>query len=172
MSAACTTRRGTPSTTSPSTANTRASRPMAATPTDRGPREDDYEPGDYEPDDSEAHYEAHDEPSAPVPSEVLADPGQRLLARIVDTLIVGLPVIMVIRAVVHGHHAEVIATPIVAGALFVYEWPQLAIWGQTLGKRFAGVQVVREGAATLPATEESAGGPGDRSERSEGRAEG
>ncbi|MBO2451522.1 RDD family protein [Actinomadura barringtoniae] len=129
---------------------------MAETPTERGPiEEDDQSPAEV----------AGPRP----PQEVLADPGQRLLARIVDTLIVGLPVVMVIREVVHGHHAEVIATPIVAGALFLYEWPQLALWGRTLGKRFAGVQVVREGAAAPPAPDESPGGSGDRSERSEGR---
>jgi len=134
---------------------------------DYGSVGDDYRPieDDYEPVDEAAH----EEPPVPGPPEVLADPGQRLLARIVDTLIVGLPVIMVIRAVVHGHHAEVIAPPIVAGVLFLYEWPQLALWGQTLGKRFAGVQVVREGLAVPTASAESPGRSGDRSERSEGR---
>jgi hypothetical protein len=33
----------------------------------------------------------------------LAEPGQRLLARVVDTLVVGVPVIVVVRGLVSGH---------------------------------------------------------------------
>ncbi|MFD0685824.1 RDD family protein [Actinomadura fibrosa] len=73
---------------------------------------------------------------------VLAEPGQRLLARIVDTLIVGLPVIIVVRELVSGHDVDVVAPPAVAGCLLLYEAVQLAVWGRTLGKRFAGIEVV------------------------------
>ncbi|MFG1998729.1 RDD family protein [Spirillospora sp. NPDC048911] len=73
----------------------------------------------------------------------LAEPGQRLLARIVDTLVVGLPVAMVVREALPGQEAEVVLPPAVAGVLFLYEWLQLAAWGRTIGKRFAGIQVVR-----------------------------
>lgn len=84
---------------------------------------------------------------------VLAEPGQRLLARIVDTLIVGLPVIIVMKEFVSGHDLDVVAPPALAGCMLLYEAVQLALWGQTLGKRFAGIQVVPdlpgpEGAAT------------------------
>lgn len=89
----------------------------------------------------------------PEPGPALAEPGQRLLARIVDTLIVGLPVIIVVKEFVSGHQLDVIAPPAVAGCMLLYEAVQLALWGQTLGKRFAGIQVVPdlsgpEGAAT------------------------
>ncbi|MBW8484989.1 RDD family protein [Actinomadura parmotrematis] len=75
---------------------------------------------------------------------VLADPGQRLLARIADTLIVALPVVLVLRETVAYRTLEWLAPPLVAVLLFVYEAPQLALWGRTPGKRFAGVRVVRE----------------------------
>ncbi|GLW65982.1 hypothetical protein Arub01_42260 [Actinomadura rubrobrunea] len=78
--------------------------------------------------------------AAPEPAE----PAQRLVARIVDTLIVGLPVVMVLREGFPGLHLETVAPPLVAGLLLVYEWIQLSLWGRTLGKRFAGIEVVRE----------------------------
>jgi uncharacterized RDD family membrane protein YckC len=67
----------------------------------------------------------------------LAEPGQRLLARIADMLIVGLPVGLV--------RSEADATTVLwlAGLLFLYESVQLAFWGRTLGKLFAGIAVVR-----------------------------
>ncbi|TDB90582.1 RDD family protein [Actinomadura sp. 7K534] len=90
----------------------------------------------------------------------LAEPGQRLLARVVDTLIVGLPVIIVVRALASGPALDVIAPPAVAGCMLLYESIQLALWGRTLGKRFAGIEVV----VTLPAGDErptgEAGGGG------------
>ncbi|WP_309237277.1 RDD family protein [Actinomadura sp. BRA 177] len=76
----------------------------------------------------------------------LAEPGQRLLARVVDTLVVGVPVIVVVRELVSGHMLDVIAPPAVAGCMLLYEAVQLALWGRTLGKRFAGIEVV----AALP----------------------
>lgn len=79
----------------------------------------------------------------------LAEPGQRLLARVVDTLVVGVPVIVVVRALVSGHMVDVVAPPAVAGCMLLYEAIQLALWGQTLGKRFAGIEVV----AALPVAE-------------------
>ncbi len=73
----------------------------------------------------------------------LAEPGQRLLARIVDTLVVGLPVVVVLREIVPAGDVEIAAPPAVAGLLLLYEWIALALWGRTPGKRFAGIQVVR-----------------------------
>lgn len=72
----------------------------------------------------------------------LAEPGQRLLARVVDTLVVGVPVIVVVRELVSGHMVDVVAPPAVAGCMLLYEAVQLALWGRTLGKRFAGIEVV------------------------------
>jgi uncharacterized RDD family membrane protein YckC len=74
----------------------------------------------------------------------LAEPGQRLVARIVDTLLVGLPVVMVVRATVPQTDVDAVAPPAVAGFLLLYEWIQLALWGRTLGKRFAGIEVARQ----------------------------
>jgi uncharacterized RDD family membrane protein YckC len=85
-----------------------------------------------------------DEPGPAGPESILAEPGQRLLARIVDTLIVGLPVLLVIREFLPSAHVEIVAPPAVAGLLLIYEWVQLTLWGRTLGKRFAGIQVVRQ----------------------------
>ncbi len=96
----------------------------------------------------------------------LADPGQRLLARVVDTLIVGVPVIVVVRELVSGHMVDVVAPPAVAGCMLLYEAVQLALWGRTLGKRFAGIEVVTalpEGTSALSgarADQEAAGGAG------------
>lgn len=72
----------------------------------------------------------------------LAEPGQRLLARIVDTLIVGVPAIAVVRALVSGPTEDVVAPPVLAGCMLLYEAVQLALWGRTVGKRVAGIEVV------------------------------
>ncbi|WP_067802396.1 RDD family protein [Actinomadura formosensis] len=72
----------------------------------------------------------------------LAEPGQRLLARVVDTLIVGVPVVLAIRELASGRAVDVAAPVAVAGCMLVYEAVQLALWGRTLGKRFAGIEVV------------------------------
>lgn len=87
----------------------------------------------------------------------LAEPGQRLLARIVDTLIVGLPVIVVVRGLVSGHTVDVVAPPAVAVCMLLYESVQLALWGRTLGKRFAGIEVIADAA---PNDGHSGGGVG------------
>lgn len=72
----------------------------------------------------------------------LAEPGQRLLARVVDTLIVGVPVVLAVRELASGRAVDVVAPIAVAGCMLVYEAVQLALWGRTLGKRFAGIEVV------------------------------
>ena len=92
-----------------------------------------------------------------------AEPGQRLLARVVDTLIVGVPVIVVVRELVSGHTVDVVAPPVVAGCMLLYEALQLALWGRTLGKRFAGIEVV----AALPD-----GRPAGAAEAADGPAKG
>ncbi|RSN66248.1 RDD family protein [Actinomadura sp. WAC 06369] len=83
------------------------------------------------------------EPSGTAAVRLLAEPGQRLLARIVDTLVVGLPVMLVLREALPHGALDLVAPPAVAGCLLVYEAVQLALWGRTPGKRFAGIEVVR-----------------------------
>lgn len=73
-----------------------------------------------------------------------AEPARRAVARIVDTLIVGVPVSTVGKLLLPATPGPVAGVVLVAFALFSfgYELPQLAVWGQTLGKRFAGIRVV------------------------------
>ncbi|POM26861.1 RDD family protein [Actinomadura rubteroloni] len=94
---------------------------------------------------------APEEPHVPHRAD-LADPGQRLLARIVDTLIVGLPVVAVLLQTVPRSRLDVLAPPLVALLLLAYEAPQIALWGRTPGKRVAGIEVVpADGAERLGA---------------------
>lgn len=79
-----------------------------------------------------------------------AEPGQRLLARVVDTLVVGLPVVLVARSALPRVTADAVAAVAIAGLLLLYETVQLALWGRTLGKRVAGIEV---------ALAEAVGGP-------------
>jgi uncharacterized RDD family membrane protein YckC len=108
----------------------------------------------------------------------LAEPGQRLLARVVDTLIVGVPVVLAVRAVASGHMVDVVAPPAVAGCMLLYEAVQLALWGRTLGKRFAGIEVVTaapgdgQGAPGARGTGGARGAPGARGAAGEGRTAG
>ncbi|WP_433464906.1 RDD family protein [Spirillospora sp. CA-128828] len=91
----------------------------------------------------------------------LAEPGQRLLARVTDTLVVGVPVIVVVRALVSGHTVDIVAPPAVAGCMLLYEAVQLALWGRTLGKRLAGIEVVVTASqSTDQAVPEGAAEPG------------
>lgn len=78
---------------------------------------------------------------------VLAEPGQRLLARVIDTLIVGLPVALLARDVlpetVYGIRPAETATAVGVAVLYLlYDTVQLSVWGRTAGKRLAGVKVV------------------------------
>jgi uncharacterized RDD family membrane protein YckC len=108
--------------------------------------EDDNDPGSAKPNtlgsEGDAESVRPDDPGSVVPMLELAEPGQRLVARIVDTLVVGLPVLLVLREFVPPADVEIVAPPVVAGLLLIYEWIQLSLWGRTLGKRFAGIHVV------------------------------
>jgi uncharacterized RDD family membrane protein YckC len=76
-----------------------------------------------------------------------AEPERRVVARIVDTLIVGVPVTTAGTALAPGP-AGTLAGPVLvafAVAYFCYELPQLVLWGQTLGKRFTRIRVVDAG---------------------------
>jgi uncharacterized RDD family membrane protein YckC len=83
-----------------------------------------------------------------------AEPAQRLVARLVDTLVVALPVVVVTRATLPRVTAEIVASIGVAVLLVVYDSVQHALWGQTLGKRLTGIRVVPsppEGPGEAPA---------------------
>jgi uncharacterized RDD family membrane protein YckC len=74
---------------------------------------------------------------------VLAEPSQRLVARLVDTLIVGVPLATAATEIFPRETAQTVVAPIAFAAVFlVYEVVQLAIWGRTVGKRLTGIRVV------------------------------
>ena len=83
----------------------------------------------------------------PVAGVALAEPGQRLVARLIDTLIVGPPVALVARALLpesaYGVRPAETATAIgVAVVYLLYDTVQHALWGRTIGKRLTGIRVV------------------------------
>src|SRR6266545_1195483 len=95
----------------------------------------------------------------PMAGAVLAEPGQRLVARLIDTLIVGLPVALVARALLpesaYGARPAETATAIGVAVLYLlYDTAQHALWGRTIGKRLTGVQAV----STV--VQDDSGGPG------------
>jgi uncharacterized RDD family membrane protein YckC len=77
-----------------------------------------------------------------------AEPAPRMVARLIDTLVVGLPVVLVARATLPRTTAEAVTSVGLAAAIIVYDTVQHGLWGRTLGKRVTGVQVVaaRDGA--------------------------
>ena len=83
----------------------------------------------------------------PVTGLVLAEPGQRLVARLIDTLIVGPPVALVVRALLPettygARPAETVTAVGVAVLYLLYDTVQHALWGRTIGKRLTGIRVV------------------------------
>lgn len=85
--------------------------------------------------------------------DIPAEPAQRLAARVIDTLVVGLPVALVTTSESLGISpatAEVLIAPILAGLLSVYETVQLARWGRTLGKGLVGLRVRAESGGAGP----------------------
>lgn len=99
----------------------------------------------------------------PVAGVVLAEPGQRLVARLIDTLIVGLPVALVVRSLLpesaYGVRPAETATAIGVAVLYLlYDTIQHALWGRTIGKRLTGIRVV----PAMPyGAESDEGGHGD-----------
>lgn len=73
----------------------------------------------------------------------LADPFSRLLARIIDFLVVApLSIIVAVLAgVKHGPNV-IIGVLIMFGAILGYEWFFLAWGGQTIGKKIMGIRVI------------------------------
>lgn len=77
------------------------------------------------------------------PEAVLAEPSQRLVARLVDMLIVGVPVATAATGIFPRDTAQTVVAPLaLAGFFLVYEAVQLAFWGRTVGKRLTGLRVV------------------------------
>ena len=73
----------------------------------------------------------------------LAEPSQRLVARLVDTLIVGVPLATAATEIFPRETAQTVVAPIAFAAVYlVYEAVQLAVWGRTVGKRLTGIRVV------------------------------
>ena len=92
-----------------------------------------------EPVDGPGGESADDRPEA----AVLAEPSQRLVARLVDTLIVGVPLATVAAEIFPRETAQRVVAPIAfAGVFLVYEALQLTLWGCTVGKRLTGLHVV------------------------------
>jgi uncharacterized RDD family membrane protein YckC len=73
----------------------------------------------------------------------VAEPSQRLVARIIDTLIVGVPIATAATELFERETAQTLVAPITfAVVFFLYEAVQLAVWGRTVGKRLTGLRVV------------------------------
>jgi uncharacterized RDD family membrane protein YckC len=74
---------------------------------------------------------------------VLAEPSQRLVARLVDMLIVGVPIATAATEIFPRETAQTVVAPLAfAGVFLVYEALQLTLWGRTVGKRLTGLRVV------------------------------
>jgi uncharacterized RDD family membrane protein YckC len=85
----------------------------------------------------------------------LASIGQRTGARLLDVLIVGLPLFIVVLATTDFSDRDAISTPgwVQVGATLVsalYEVVLIHAWGQTIGKRVLGIKVVRSTDGALP----------------------
>ncbi|GAA4620739.1 hypothetical protein GCM10023196_005910 [Actinoallomurus vinaceus] len=75
--------------------------------------------------------------------DAVAEPSQRLVARIIDTLIVGVPIGTGAAELFPRETAQTVVAPIAfAVVFFLYEAVQLAIWGRTVGKRLTGLRVI------------------------------
>src|SRR5512139_2745883 len=95
------------------------------------PKPDTTKP-DTSTDSPEAPEQPPAAPAAPGASGargVLAEPGQRLVARILDLLIVGLPVVLIAQAVVPRRALEPVAAVAVAVLLVLYDTVLVALWG-------------------------------------------
>jgi uncharacterized RDD family membrane protein YckC len=85
---------------------------------------------------------------------VVAEPSQRLVARLVDTLLVGVPVATAAAELFPRQTAQAVVAPIGFAVVFVvYEAVQLALWGRTVGKRLTGIRVVSAAGGRLSVTQ-------------------
>jgi uncharacterized RDD family membrane protein YckC len=82
--------------------------------------------------------------------DAVAEPSQRLVARLVDTLIVGVPLATVAT---EPYSTQTVLAPVGFAAVFlVYESVQLVFWGRTVGKRLTGIKVVSADGGRLRAS--------------------
>jgi uncharacterized RDD family membrane protein YckC len=87
---------------------------------------------------------------------MLASIGQRIGARLLDGLIIGLPLtVLVFAASDISEDRETISTPlwvqlVAAAVSALYEVVLIRRWGQTIGKRVLGIKVVRSTDGALP----------------------
>jgi uncharacterized RDD family membrane protein YckC len=80
----------------------------------------------------------------------LAEPAQRLVARLVDTLIVGVPIATAATEIFSRETAQTVVAPLAFAVVYlVYEVVQLVLWGRTVGKRLTGVRVISADGARL-----------------------
>lgn len=81
--------------------------------------------------------------SGPVPARpVPAEPAQRLVARIIDLMLVGLPLALVAQAALPRRTAEVVESVGLAALVLIYDTVLHARYGRTVGKRLVGIKVV------------------------------
>ena len=89
-------------------------------------------------------------------TDLLATIGHRMAARLLDGLIVGLPLSVLMFAVSDiSQDRRTIDTPlwaplVVTAVAALYEVVLIHLWGQTVGKRVVGVKVVRVTDGSLP----------------------
>jgi uncharacterized RDD family membrane protein YckC len=94
--------------------------------------------------------------SAAAEAGLLASIGQRIGARLLDGLIIGLPLtVLVFAASDISEDRETISTPlwvqlVAAAVSALYEVVLIRSWGQTIGKRVLGIKVVRSTDGALP----------------------
>jgi uncharacterized RDD family membrane protein YckC len=94
--------------------------------------------------------------SAAAEAGLLASIGQRIGARLLDGLIIGLPLtVLVFAASDFSEDRETISTPlwvqlVAAVVSALYEIVLIRTWGQTVGKRVLGIKVVRITDGALP----------------------
>ncbi|MFH8370312.1 RDD family protein [Streptomyces sp. NPDC018031] len=87
----------------------------------------------------------------------LAGLGRRLLARIIDGLLIGIPVALVMALILGGYDpvddtgASTVVTVVGALAYFVYEGLMLTSSGQTVGKRLMKIRVAMLADGSVPA---------------------
>ena len=87
---------------------------------------------------------------------LLASIGQRIGARLLDGLIIGLPLtVLVFAASDISEDTKTVSTPlwvqlVAAAVSALYEIVLIHVWGQTVGKRVLGIKVVRVTDGALP----------------------
>ena len=82
------------------------------------------------------------EAASRVAADMIAEPAQRLVARIIDILLVGIPVASAAEGLFPHRTAQTVVAPLAFAVIFLaYDAVQLAVWGRTVGKRLTGIRV-------------------------------